>query len=319
MKFQPLFKYRIWGGEKLRTVLHKEYDGSKIGESWEISDVKGDETTVKDGDFKGQTLKQLIQVFKDKLVGEKVYQTFGESFPLLIKFIDAALPLSVQVHPNDEVAKKKHHSFGKNEMWYVMDADENAELIVGFKEKTTTSHYISKLNNDEVLDLLNVEKVNLEDAYYIPAGRVHAIGAGVLLAEIQQTSDVTYRIFDYNRVDEATGKQRELHNELAVDVIDFNTYPQYKTDFAKNENTPNTLIHAPYFISDFLRITGKIQRDYSSLDSFVILICVNGSLDLISNQEKYSLQKGETIFIPADLKNVEMLPNGIADLIEVHM
>lgn len=319
LKFQPLYKYRIWGGEKLRTVLHKKYEGDKIGESWEISDVKGDETPVLDGHLKGKTLKQLIHTYKEKLVGEKVHHAFGDSFPLLIKFIDAALPLSVQVHPDDNVARKRHDSFGKNEMWYVMDADENAELIVGFKENTTSSEYLSKLEQGEILDLLNVEKVKSEDVYYISAGRIHAIGAGVLLAEIQQTSDITYRIYDYNRVDETTGKTRALHNELAVDVIDFKAYPEYKTEFSKNENTTNTLVHSPYFKSDFLRITTSSIRDYSKLDSFVIYVCVNGVGKIVCDEIQYSLQKGETMLIPAEISHIEIIPDGGIDIIEVYL
>ena len=318
LKFQPILKYRIWGGDKLRHELQKNTTAEKIGESWEISDVNEDETLVQEGSLKGYTLKKLIQEYKSDLVGKKVYNIFGDSFPLLIKFIDAHLPLSIQVHPNDTIAKALHHSLGKNEMWYIMDADDGAELIVGFKKETTKEEYLNKLKNGEVLDLLNVEKVKKGDAYYIPAGRVHAIGAGVLLAEIQQTSDVTYRIFDYDRIDASCGKKRELHNELAVDVIDFNTYDEYKTQYEKNENEFNSLIHSPYFKSNFIHFSGHIQKDYSNLDSFVIYICVHGAIEIQYQNQMYTIRKGETILFPALINKLSMYSKAQSEIIEVY-
>jgi mannose-6-phosphate isomerase len=221
LKFTPISKYRIWGGNKLNTFLNKGFQGEMIGESWEISDVKGDESLVSEGLFSGKSIKQLSQEFKGNLLGNKVYDTFGDDFPLLIKFIDAEKPLSIQVHPHDAIAKQRHNSFGKNEMWYVMNADDDAEIIVGFQKKLTKEKYLEYLKNNKILEVLNTVKTKAGDAFNIPTGRVHAIGAGVLLAEIQQTSDITYRIFDYNRVDSQTGKERDLHNDLALDVITF--------------------------------------------------------------------------------------------------
>jgi len=235
LKFTPLFKYRIWGGSKLKTVLHKEYTEENIGESWEISDVSGDATRVENGFLKGKTLKEITKQFKGDFVGENVYKNFGEDFPLLIKFIDAETPLSIQVHPSNEIAKERHNSFGKNEMWYVMQADENAELIVGFDEEINKDSYKTHLENNTILDVMHHEFVSKGDTFYIPTGRVHAIGAGVLLAEIQQTSDITYRIYDYDRVDAKTGEKRELHNELAIDVIDFKVHYSYKTTYRNNK------------------------------------------------------------------------------------
>jgi len=318
LKFQPIFKYRIWGGNKLREELQKNTSAENIGESWEISDVDGDETVVINGSSKGSTLKKLIQEYKSELVGKKVYDVFGDSFPLLIKFIDAHLPLSIQVHPDDAIAKARHHSFGKNEMWYIMEADDGAELIVGFKQETTKEEYLNKLDKGEVLDLLNVEKVKKGDAYYIPAGRVHAIGAGVLLAEIQQTSDVTYRIFDYERIDASTGKKRELHNELAVDVIDFNTHAEYKTQYEKNENESSQLIHSPYFKSNFINLSGSIVKDYSNMDSFVIYICTQGVVEIQCQNEIYAIRKGETILFPASLTTLNIHSAAQSEIIEVY-
>ena len=230
LKFKPLFKYRIWGGEKLKTKLNKTYSETHIGESWEISDVSGDETLVSEGLLSGKSLRDLTKEFKGEFVGQKVYDKYGEEFPLLIKFIDAKTPLSIQVHPSNEIAKERHNSFGKNEMWYVMQADKDAELIVGFDEKINTDDYQAHLKNNTILNVMHHENVSKGDTFYIPTGRVHAIGAGVLLAEVQQTSDVTYRIYDYDRVDSKTGEKRDLHNDLAIDVIDFKVYDNYKTN-----------------------------------------------------------------------------------------
>lgn len=317
IKFNPVFKYRIWGGNKLKTVLNKTYSENNIGESWEISDVKDDETLVSEGVLKGKSLRELIKIFKEDVVGTHVYKCFGEEFPLLIKFIDAETPLSIQVHPSNEIAKQRHNSFGKNEMWYVMEAEEGAELIVGFNQEVDKASYIKALDSGEILKILNNDTVSKGDTYYIPTGRIHAIGAGVMLAEIQQTSDITYRIFDYDRVDVATGNKRELHTDLAVDVIDYSFDSNYKTDYTIVENKTNTLVHAPYFKTNIISIAGEFKKDYTNLDSFIIYICVEGALELIYENETYNLVKGETIFLPAAIKNV-ILKASQADVIEVY-
>ncbi|MFB9052648.1 type I phosphomannose isomerase catalytic subunit [Formosa undariae] len=306
LKFTPLYKYRIWGGEKLKTVLHKDYQEESIGESWEISDVKGDKTVVSAGVLEGKTLEELTQEFKADIVGENVYKLFGTEFPLLIKFIDAKTPLSIQVHPSNEIAKERHDSFGKNEMWYVMEAEKDAELIVGFNQKVDKASYVEALDSGKILDVLNNDTVSKGDTYYIPTGRIHAIGSGVLLAEIQQTSDITYRIYDYERVDATTGKTRELHTDLAVDVIDYSVQDSYKTDYKVLENETNTLVHSPYFKTNILSINGTIEKDYSSLDSFVIYICVEGELELQWQGIDYHLVKGETLFLPASINRIDL-------------
>ncbi|WP_026776012.1 type I phosphomannose isomerase catalytic subunit [Polaribacter sp. Hel_I_88] len=306
LKFTPVFKYRIWGGDKLKTKLNKKYTEENIGESWEISDVSGDETIVEEGSLKGKTLKELTQQFKGDFVGNAVYEKFGEAFPLLIKFIDAKTPLSIQVHPSNEIAKQRHNSFGKNEMWYVMQADKNAELIVGFDEKLTTESYKNNLENNTILDTMHHENVTKGDTFYIPTGRVHAIGAGVLLAEIQQTSDVTYRIYDYDRVDAKTGQKRDLHNDLAMDVIDFEIHENYKTQYQLEKNTSNKLVHSPYFKTNILEINDDVKKDYRNLDSFVIYICVEGSVEIFSDKERYKINTGETILLPATVNDVTL-------------
>ena len=317
LKFTPLFKYKIWGGEKLKNKLKKQISEENIGESWEISDVPEDETLVAAGNFKGKTLRDLTKLFKKDLVGNRVYENFGEEFPLLIKFIDAKRQLSIQVHPSNEIAKKRHNSFGKNEMWYVMQADKNAELIIGFEKKINKESYKKHLENNTLLNVLHLEKVKNGDTFYIPTGRIHAIGAGVLLAEIQQTSDVTYRIYDYDRIDAKTGKKRALHNDLATDVIDFEVHNNYKKNYRLEKNTSNELVHSPYFKTNILDIDAVVKKDYTSIDSFVIYMCVLGSVDIICNQKTYHLNYGETILIPASIKNVELNAES-AKLLEVY-
>jgi mannose-6-phosphate isomerase len=306
LKFIPVFKYRLWGGEKLKSVLNKEYSENNIGESWEISDVEDGETVVAVGDLQGKTLRNLIKEYKGAFLGNAVYEQFGNDFPLLIKFIDAKTPLSIQVHPGNEIAKERHNSFGKNEMWYVMEADATAELIVGFDKKLAKEAYQKSVADGSILDLMHHENVAEGDTFYIPTGRVHAIGAGVLLAEIQQTSDITYRMFDYNRVDAKTGALRDLHNDLAIDVIDFECHDSYKTRYATKKNVSNRLVHSPYFTTNLLIIEGSLQKDYSNLDSFVIYICVAGAVQLHCNQEIFSLKKGDTMLLPATLGHIKL-------------
>ena len=317
IKFEPILKERIWGGEKLINTFKKKSDKLNIGESWEISDVEGAVSVVSNGLLKGQTLKDLIINFKEEFLGYKVYERFGDNFPVLIKFIDAKTPLSIQVHPNNELAKERHNSFGKNEMWYVMDVDKDAELIVGFNQKVDEEKYVKALNNGKVLDILNSEKTEKGDTFYIPTGRVHAIGSGIVLAEIQQTSDVTYRIYDYERTD-ASGNQRELHTELALDAIDYNLYHNYRTTYQLKENESSELVHSPYFKTDIIQLTSQLEKDYKALDSFVIYMCVEGSFTLECNNELMMVNKGETVLLPASIKAVK-LSSEKATILEVYL
>jgi len=318
LKFDPIFCYRIWGGERLKTLLNKDYKDSSIGESWEISAVPGFETRVSEGPYSGSTLTQLIERFKGRLVGQKVYEQFGKEFPLLIKYIDAARPLSIQVHPNDELAKERHDSFGKNEMWYIMGADEGAELIIGFNKEIDAEGYERLLQNKDLMKVMNIQMVRAGDAFYIPTGRVHAIGAGVLLAEIQQTSDVTYRIYDYDRVDSKTGQKRELHTMQAKNAIDFELHESYRTDYPEKVNAANRLIHSPYFKTDILIFDRRIERDLSERDSFVIYMCVEGQAELHAQDMTFALKLGETILIPSECEKIHLSSEGCR-LLEVYM
>lgn len=308
LKFAPIFQYRLWGGEKLKTVLGKKYEGKNIGESWEISGVQGNETPVESGIFSGLCLSELIEKFQEKLVGEKVFKTFGTHFPLLIKFIDAAMPLSLQVHPNDFLAKKRHDSLGKNEMWYIMDTDENANLLIGFNEKLDKKSFEQHLEKGNLLDKINAIKVKKEQAYFLPAGRVHAIGAGILLAEIQQTSDVTYRVYDYDRVDKKTGEKRQLHVKESLEAMDFELHKNYDTSYEKTVNQANTIIETPYFKTRYITVEKTISLNYTPMESFKIFIAVYGEGIIVVAGVTTPIKKGETLLLPAEESSLEIIP-----------
>ncbi|MEE9350113.1 MAG: type I phosphomannose isomerase catalytic subunit [Flavobacteriaceae bacterium] len=319
IKFEPILKEKIWGGEKLNRFLNKKSDKENIGESWEISSVENDISIVANGKDKGLSLTKMIAKYKGRLVGEKVFKQFGEKFPLLIKFIDAKEALSIQLHPNDELAKKRHDSFGKTEMWYVMQADKKANLIVGFKEKVSKKEYKKHLKEKTLSRILNTDTVSKGDAYFIPTGRVHAIGAGVLLAEIQQTSDVTYRIYDWDRQDD-NGNYRDLHTSDALDAIDFKVKKSYKTAYKKKRNKIQPLISCPYFKTGILLVDGQIQISNNDIDSFVIYMCVAGKATFeYQDSKKIKLQMGETILIPNALKEYKITSNDKTDLLEVYI
>ncbi len=317
LKFAPILKEKIWGGEKLNKFLHKNSDKKNIGESWEISSVEENISIVVNGVFKGKTLQELISTFKADLVGDKVYRDFGDKFPLLIKFIDAKEALSIQLHPNNELAKKRHNSFGKTEMWYVMQADENANLIVGFNKELNKEEYAKHLESKTLIDILNIDLVEKGDVYFIPTGRVHAIGAGVLLAEIQQTSDITYRIYDWDRQDDE-GNYRELHTDFALDAMDLSARKFYNTPYTIKLNKNIKIIDCQYFTVNILLINGNIKINNSIKESFVIYMCVSGEgVRLFSSDFNENLSYGETILIPASVDSFEFQSKGQSELLEI--
>ncbi len=319
LKFKPIIKNPIWGGTKLRDVLGKKDTTKNSGESWEISCVEGNISEVSDGFLAGNNLEELIEVYMGDLVGQKVFDKYGKLFPLLIKFIDACDDLSIQVHPNDEVAMQRHKSFGKTEMWYVMQADEGAELIAGFNKEVNKEEYLEHLQNNTLLDIMNSTPVAPGDVFFMPAGRIHAIGKGILLAEIQQTSNITYRVYDYNRTD-AQGNSRDLHTEEAVEVIDYNYYPEYNSAYSKKENTPVNLASCPYFTTNLLELSDSIERDMLHFDSFVIYMGIEGeSVIKYYDTEEIILQKGETILVPAELGQYFIHPKGSSKLLEIYI
>ncbi|MEI7828713.1 MAG: type I phosphomannose isomerase catalytic subunit [Prolixibacteraceae bacterium] len=307
LKFRPIYKERIWGGDKLPALLNKNYSLAHCGESWELSGVQDEVSVVSDGFLKGNNLEELIEVYMGELVGEKIYDQFGTEFPLLIKYIDANDRLSIQVHPDDELSKERHGAYGKTEMWYVVQADEGAELISGFNRDIDRDSYLIALQNNKLENLLEFEIVKQGDVFFIPAGRVHAIGKGIVVAEIQQTSDVTYRIFDFNRVDD-NGNPRELHTELALDAINFKHHKTGKTLYLPKLNEAVEIAKCNYFTTNLLHISDSLERDFSKIDSFVIYLCFEGSYSLEYDSESIRIQKGETLLVPASIENFVLKP-----------
>jgi mannose-6-phosphate isomerase len=319
LKFKPVFKDKIWGGQKIRTVLNQNYSPlPNCGEVWVLSGVEGNQTVVENGFLADNDLNELVEVYMGDLVGDKIYQKFGNEFPILIKFIDANDWLSIQVHPDDKLAWNRHQSLGKTEMWYILDADHDSELIAGFSKKVDKNSYQKHLENKSLKSIMNFEKVNKGDVFYTPAGRIHALGPGILLAEIQQTSDVTYRIYDWDRIDNA-GMMRELHTDLALDAIDFNLYDKYKTPYTDILNETVKLVESPYFTTNLMHLNKALKKDYSQLDSFVIYICAEGAFEIKCDQIKYTIKLGETILLPAIIENVEIYPSPEAKILEVYM
>jgi len=308
LKFKPIYFEKIWGGNRLKTLLNKDYKNlSNCGESWEISGVEGNISVVDNGFLSGNNLQELIEIYMGELVGDKVFKKFGEEFPLLIKFIDAQDDLSIQVHPNDELSKKRHNAYGKTEMWYVVDAEEGALINSGFNQQITKEQYMQSLESGKLTDLLHYDKIDEGDVFFIPAGRVHAIGKGALVAEIQQTSDVTYRIFDYNRKD-SHGNLLELHTDLAIDAIDFSYLKEYKTDYSVEKNHSSEIINCEYFTTNILEFNKEVDKDYNQLDSFIIYMALDGDFKISSEEGGVQVNKGETILIPASLESFQLIP-----------
>ena len=305
LKFKPILKERLWGGTKLGDIFGKPIASDSVGESWEISTVEGDISIVANGDLAHTSLQELIDENPEALLGKSVVERFGTAFPILIKFIDAKQDLSIQLHPNDALAKKRHNSFGKTEMWYIMDAEPDADLIVGFNKTVTKKDYQKSIENNTLLALLNYEKVKEGDTFFINTGKIHAIGAGVVLAEIQQTSDVTYRVFDFNRKDKA-GQFRELHTDLALDAIDYEKKDDFKVAYDTDTNTVNAMVDSPYFKTNYLQLTENMNIDLSQRDSFTIYMCVAGQAIIANEHGKAQLNKGETLLLSASSTKVSI-------------
>ena len=316
LKFQPILKDKIWGGQKLQQILNKPTSSTEAGESWEISDVEGDTSVVSNGTMTGTSLKSLMELHTTDLLGHKNFQQFGTKFPLLIKFIDAKSDLSVQLHPNDALAKARHNSFGKTEMWYVVQADPDSNLIVGFNQPMTKELYLKHLEAKTLESILNFDTVEAGDTYFIEVGRIHAIGAGVLLAEIQQTSDVTYRVYDWGRVD-SKGNHRELHNDIALEAFDFDMPDNYRVNYSRDAQTSTELVSCPYFTTNVLEVKTSLLVE-NNHDSFMIYMCVEGSAIVKIEGHQTEFSKGETVLIPAGIKSFSISANH-AKLLEVYI
>lgn len=314
LTFTPILKDRIWGGNKLKTYLNKPIVSETTGESWEISTVPGDISVVNSGVLKGKNINDIIDLYPNEILGKSVIARFGKQFPLLFKFIDAKEDLSIQLHPNDNLAKERHDSFGKTEMWYVMQADPNSNLIVGFKEKSSSEEYLKNLESKTILSSLDTKAVQKGDVFFLETGTVHAIGAGTVIAEIQQTSDITYRIYDFDRVD-SNGNARELHVDLALDAINYDVVDAEKK-YSKVSNTSNEVVHCSYFTTNFIPLTEKIAVSKNK-ESFTVYMCVEGAFTLIYKGETYQYKVGDTVLIPASLSEYEIA--GTASLLEIYI
>lgn len=319
LKFKPIFKDKIWGGQKVRTLFGQDFSPLRnCGESWVLSAYGDDISEVSNGFLAGNNLNELVEIYMGDLVGEKVYDKFGDEFPLLIKLVDANDWLSIQVHPDDEMAQRLGHPNGKTEMWYVVDADEGSQLISGFNRGITKEEYLNCLEDKNLKSILNFENVSAGDVFNMPAGRVHAMGPGILIAEIQQTSDLTYRIYDFDRVDEK-GMTRELHTDLALEAIDFKHYNSYRTDYEPEFNKTVNLVAAEYFSTSLIHFGTPVVKDYSGIDSFVVLFCVGGSCVAEFNSETETIRGGEVLLVPAQTEQVKLIPNAVARILEIYV
>lgn len=306
LKFKTIYKDKLWGGQKIKTILGKDFgDLPNCGETWELSGVEGNISVVSEGPLEGHSLIDLIREYHEELMGSYVQAKFGDDFPLLVKFIDANQDLSIQVHPDDKLAKERHNSFGKTEMWYVMQADEGSKLISGFNQPVDKETYLKKFESGKLMEILNEEDVLNDDVFFLPAGRVHTIGKGLLIAEIQQTSDITYRIYDFDRVD-AQGNKRELHVDEALDAIDYNFYENYKTPYEDLKNVRVPLVTCDYFTTNKLWLDRDFTVDMSPVDSFKIYVCLSGVGEINTEETSTKIKMGDVVLIPAVIKHYEI-------------
>ena len=317
LKFKALLKQTIWGGDKIIPFKHLDDHLENVGESWEISGVPGNETVVADGEYAGKKLNELVIEQKDKLVGKANYERFGDEFPLLIKFIDARQDLSIQVHPTDEIAKRQGKERGKTEMWYIMDSDKDAKLYSGLKMQITPEQYKAMVEDDTSTDALAQYEVKEDDCFFLPAGRIHAIGTGCFLAEIQQTSDVTYRIYDFKRKDK-DGNYRQLHTKEAAECINYTVEDDYRTHYEHKKNEGVTLVECPYFTTAVYDLDEPMTLDYSELDSFVILIGLKGEGTITDNEgNTVTISAGESILVPATTDTLKV--EGTIKMLETYV
>ena len=307
--FEPNLHEVVWGGNQLRPYKGLEATGEPIGESWEVSAVPTSTSIIANGELKGKDLISVINIYPEAILGKKVNEKYQGKLPLLVKFIDAKRDLSIQVHPNDEMAMREHGKMGKSEMWYVIKAEEGAHLYAGFKEEITPYEYQKRVEDGSITEVLADHQVKAGDVFYLPAGRVHAICGGILLAEVQQSSDVTYRIFDYNRPG-MDGKPRELHTELAAQALDYNVIDNYRTEYEDSSNRAVQIIDSPYFSVRVMEVSKPFHRDLKKYDSFIITMCIEGDckIHLRSTDEEILLKQGNSTLIPAAIADFDVIP-----------
>ncbi|GAB6975645.1 type I phosphomannose isomerase catalytic subunit [Prevotella falsenii] len=305
IKFRPILKQVLWGGNKIIPFKQLDVEMEQVGESWEVSGVKNSESIVANGQYEGMKLNDLVALLKGDLVGKDNYQRFGNEFPLLIKFIDADKQLSIQVHPDDEQAQANGQKRGKTEMWYIMESAPDATLLSGLKHVITPEEYKAMVENDTITDALCEYRVGEGDVFYLPAGRIHSIGAGTFLAEIQETSDVTYRIYDFKRKDK-DGNYRQLHTQAAAECIDYSIENDYRTKYEARKNEGVELVQCPYFTTSVYDLDEPMLLDYSELDSFVVLMALSGKCTLSTGNEETELRAGETVLLPATTQTLRV-------------
>ena len=319
LKFEPVLKEKIWGGTSLISDYGKDGTGLKnVGESWEISAVSGNLSVVSNGFLAGNNIEEIIEVYMGDITGDQIFEKFGNEFPLLFKLIEAKEDLSIQVHPGNALAKERHKAYGKTEMWYILESETGAKIYTGFKNQVTREQYLNALNNNTLQDLLNVETAEPGDAFFTPSGRIHAIGAGIVLAEIQQTSDITYRIYDWGRKDKKTGK-RELHTDLALDAIDFSAYGKNKIRKELADKITENLVKCEFFNVNIISLNESLERDYNYFDSFVIYFCTKGKFLIRWENNVEEVSKGETVLLPAMIRDLVLEPLQNATLLEIYI
>lgn len=317
-KFKPILKTTIWGGERILPLKGLDLTLPNVGESWDISGVAGSESVVESGPDEGLTLRQLIDKYDSSLLGERIYKKFGDNFPLLVKWINSDSDLSVQVHPDDELARKRGHLSGKTEMWYVAETGPDARIANGFVSPVDPEDYDNLVKTGRIEEVLRYMDIRPGDIYYIPSGRVHAICGNCLIIEIQQTSDITYRIYDYGRKDK-DGNCRELHTELAREAINFNDTDGKSEEYIHRTNIPVNVVKSPFFTANLLKADTELMRDYSESDTFVILICTEGEAEISSGSTTVTLTAGHSVLVPASSLGVTIKPEGKVSLIETYV
>jgi len=314
IKFKPIYKEKVWGGEKIRALKSDNTIPDNCGESWEISAVQNDLSVVTNGFLKGNTIEEIIEVYMGEIVGDKVFDKFGIEFPILIKLIESQENLSLQVHPDNITAAQRHNAWGKSELWYILNADPGSRLISGFNQNIDKHIFFDSIKSGLFENYINQPTVQSGEVYYIPAGRLHSLGHGVTLVEIQQTSDVTYRVYDYGRTD------RELHHDLAEDVIDFKQTEDIKIMYERKPDYSNNIIKTDFFNVNFLPVMNTLTKDYYELDSFVIYHVINGKISLISEGgNQTTINKSETVLIPAALKSIKIIPFEYSEILEIYI
>ena len=319
LKFMPVFKNNIWGGQRIKTFFKTlQHDLPTCGEAWVLSGIEDSESTVSNGFLEDNTLNELTEIYMEDLLGEKVFETYGSEFPLLFKIIDTNDFLSIQVHPNDEMALKVHGCLGKTEMWYILHAEPDATLISGFSKEVNQEEFLQHLKNKTLPDILNYEKVKPGDVFYIPAGRIHAIGPGITLAEIQQSSDITYRLYDWDRMT-VDGSMRELHLEKGLAAIDFKEWGSNKISMSANHKPKNTLVSTDLFTANLLHLHSRISIENPTMETFSAYLCVEGNCKISQDNTAVELCAGEAVLMPACIEEFEIIPEGHCSLIETYI